>query len=340
MGDNTSSNETTFIYALVDPRTKQIRYVGKADNPYERLVDHLREKGALDKNKWIYDLLAEGQQPELRILEEVSMHPPYMWQERERWWIFHLRRQGTQLTNVVFGGENTLRREASSYIPRHRKWKGHYKPSESAVKFLFCHLASGQDDIEMSNNPGYMPSPFTQNRQYTWPCTRLPTGTAIIVGGSDWDSLFEYYATWFCRCTIAVPHTLPLGIFPIQVSVPDGENNNFAYPTEPGLYECYIWKEQAQDSLDAGCRVAVLEGLAWEEWTRDNQAFLSLCRELWQYFPVSEESDKLLKETDILYYLARYLMATPPYPEMLHWFSYAVMQLNRSWYHATINAQI
>jgi hypothetical protein len=34
----------TFIYALCDPRTLEVRYVGKADNPYKRYCRHLIDK--------------------------------------------------------------------------------------------------------------------------------------------------------------------------------------------------------------------------------------------------------------------------------------------------------
>lgn len=338
MGDNSSSNEITFIYALIDPRTKQIRYVGKSDNPHGRLVEHLREKGALDKNQWLYNLLREGQQPELRILEEVPLHPPYLWQEREQWWIIHLRKQGAQLTNVVYGGEDTLPRETLGYIPRHRKWKGHYKPNLACVQTLLDHLAAGWDDKVMDDYPvDTTSSPFPK-LQCIESCTRLPTGT--VIWGSSFNNHPEFNITWFCRCSITVPHTLSLGVFPIQVSANDRDRKAKIYPTEPGTYESYIWKEQTQDCLDAGCQVTVHHGFAWNEWTRDNQAFLSLCRELWQYAPMPDESERPLSESGFLYYLAKYLMATPPYPEMLHWFSYAIMQSDRLWYHSEISGQI
>lgn len=35
--------ETTFIYSLKDPRTNEIKYVGKSNNPKNRLNRHIRE---------------------------------------------------------------------------------------------------------------------------------------------------------------------------------------------------------------------------------------------------------------------------------------------------------
>ena len=38
-------NGWTFIYALCDPRTGRVRYVGKADRPHARLREHLALSG-------------------------------------------------------------------------------------------------------------------------------------------------------------------------------------------------------------------------------------------------------------------------------------------------------
>jgi predicted GIY-YIG superfamily endonuclease len=38
--------DKTYIYGLADPTTKEIRYVGKADDPQARLSQHLQEKGS------------------------------------------------------------------------------------------------------------------------------------------------------------------------------------------------------------------------------------------------------------------------------------------------------
>jgi hypothetical protein len=90
-----------YIYALVDPRDGEIRYVGKAKDLKVRLWGHLHEKARTHKANWIRSLLAAGLKPELRVLEETGDD----WAERERWWIRHFRETGTQLTNYTDGGE-------------------------------------------------------------------------------------------------------------------------------------------------------------------------------------------------------------------------------------------
>jgi hypothetical protein len=74
----------TFIYALCDPRTLEVRYVGKADNPYKRYCRHLIDKENTHKVTWIQSLLKEGLLPIRQILEECDMS---VWADRERNWI-------------------------------------------------------------------------------------------------------------------------------------------------------------------------------------------------------------------------------------------------------------
>jgi len=97
----------TFIYGLVDPVTKYVRYVGKANNPPYRLRVHLtpRElKSKTHKNHWIRSLLSIGKRPEQIILEKV---PQSEWQQAERKWIAYYRSIDgyPPLTNGTSGGD-------------------------------------------------------------------------------------------------------------------------------------------------------------------------------------------------------------------------------------------
>jgi hypothetical protein len=91
---------TTYIYGLKDPRTKEIRYVGKSDNPEKRLQRHL--KNAITPKThcycWINSLLKLDLLPELVILEEVSVEE---WGVKEDYWI----NQYLNLTNQLDGGK-------------------------------------------------------------------------------------------------------------------------------------------------------------------------------------------------------------------------------------------
>lgn len=95
--------ETTFIYALKDPRDGSVRYVGKSNDPVKRYAIHLCRQTGVDTQvkRWVQDLKAQGLRPILVIVEEV---PRAMWEDKERYWIAHYRNANTELTNVTSGG--------------------------------------------------------------------------------------------------------------------------------------------------------------------------------------------------------------------------------------------
>lgn len=94
-----------YIYGLVDPRTDEIRYVGKSIDPWKRLKSHIKETSYKEKKNyhskcWIKQLLNEGLEPNLVIIEECNENN---WQEREMFWIQHYGYNN--LTNLTLGGE-------------------------------------------------------------------------------------------------------------------------------------------------------------------------------------------------------------------------------------------
>lgn len=103
---NVTSVAPVSIYALRDPRTLELRYVGKASDPAQRLRQHL-SSGQLNryrsrKNSWLKSLLAAGQQPYLEIVDEVE---PEWANEAECYWIAWYLSQGATLTNGTAGGD-------------------------------------------------------------------------------------------------------------------------------------------------------------------------------------------------------------------------------------------
>jgi hypothetical protein len=90
--------ERTFIYALVDELEQKVRYVGKADDPEQRLLAHLRDTNNPAKWAWIQSLEAQNRKPKLLILEEVAGAVQF---ERERYWISYYMERGHNLTNDI-----------------------------------------------------------------------------------------------------------------------------------------------------------------------------------------------------------------------------------------------
>lgn len=90
---------TTFIYALKEPDTGEIRYVGKADDPRERLRVHLCDKKRNHRTNWINSLAGK---PVLEVVDEV---PVEHWPQLEVAYIEFFREQGCNLVNGTLGGE-------------------------------------------------------------------------------------------------------------------------------------------------------------------------------------------------------------------------------------------
>jgi hypothetical protein len=67
------STEITYIYLLIDPRDKSVRYVGKTSNPKYRLSGHIteckKEKVVHRRARWIKSLLRENLKPEIKFVK-------------------------------------------------------------------------------------------------------------------------------------------------------------------------------------------------------------------------------------------------------------------------------
>lgn len=98
-----------YIYALIDPLTDEIRYVGKSNDYHQRLRHHIHNAPKLvnHRDAWINGLLKTGHRPETYVLEEVGAN----WQEAERFWIAYLKLIGCRLTNHADGGEGVEHNE-------------------------------------------------------------------------------------------------------------------------------------------------------------------------------------------------------------------------------------
>jgi hypothetical protein len=97
-------DQTVEIYALTDPDTAAIRYIGKANNSAKRLKSHLRDARRRDTPlyRWIRELLVEGRVPGVIVLNSGSEGT---WKAREREAIADARANGTDLLNVADGGD-------------------------------------------------------------------------------------------------------------------------------------------------------------------------------------------------------------------------------------------
>jgi len=100
----TDPGKTVFIYALKEPDTGEIRYIGKSDNPERRLKSHLSsaKKAQSHRAYWIRSLQSLGKVPLLEILDEVLYEH---WQAWEAAYIEFFRESGCKLVNGTPGGD-------------------------------------------------------------------------------------------------------------------------------------------------------------------------------------------------------------------------------------------
>lgn len=100
------NNEGCVIYALCEPDTGEIRYVGKANDLPSRIRCHRFEKHDsrihTRKINWLRSL--GDREPVVRVLASVSREE---WAQTERRWIRILKQAGARLTNYADGGQTS-----------------------------------------------------------------------------------------------------------------------------------------------------------------------------------------------------------------------------------------
>lgn len=102
----------TKIYVLRDPRTDEIRYVGKTVRSLvRRLSAHINRSAEKRTHRdcWIAGLMSAGFRP---VIEQIDTAFDD-WAEKERFWIKFYREAGTDLTNRTDGGDGTPGLEVS-----------------------------------------------------------------------------------------------------------------------------------------------------------------------------------------------------------------------------------
>lgn len=126
--------ETVFIYALVDPRNEQVRYIGKSKDPIDRYRNHYNS--ARDKNthkrNWINNLRKDGLRPELLVIDEVESDNWVFW---ECFYISLYKSYGFNLVNYTSGGDgSTFGNNGSFKIGNVPHNKGVPRSEETKIK--------------------------------------------------------------------------------------------------------------------------------------------------------------------------------------------------------------
>lgn len=119
--------ESGVVYGLVDPDTKQIRYIGKATNFKNRMARYrCGDYSNPHQRNWLEKLKREGKWCEERVLEECLFNLG----EAERKWIKIGREKGWPLTNQTDGGDSGKRSHESIEKGRARMIAFYQSPVE------------------------------------------------------------------------------------------------------------------------------------------------------------------------------------------------------------------
>lgn len=98
------------VYGLCDPRTGELRYVGKSTCGLSRPKAHLRpsvlRRTRSHCGNWIKQLTADGMKPEIVILETTITKDALV--EAEQFYIAYFRFIGCNLTNLTCGGDGKV----------------------------------------------------------------------------------------------------------------------------------------------------------------------------------------------------------------------------------------
>lgn len=102
------------IYALVDPRNQEVRYVGQTKQPKGRFQQHKRN---MDENAAKYEWLSELGTLELKPLF-VTLEDNVRWDDRfkrEKHWIQYYHALGHRLTNQIITKRRRLDIQMQKY---------------------------------------------------------------------------------------------------------------------------------------------------------------------------------------------------------------------------------
>lgn len=139
-----------FIYALQNPVTEEIRYIGKTKNPKMRFHNHMnkRHNEKTHKTNWIESLKKQKIRPIMIIIDEVSEEDWKFW---ERFWIQQFKCWGFELVNHTSGGDGLTMGNQTSFKKGYTPWnkytilervcpecKNTFKPIYNNSKQIYC----------------------------------------------------------------------------------------------------------------------------------------------------------------------------------------------------------
>ena len=310
----------------------------------------------------VYDVLASKEGHALAIKANFRGHtrwivPASIWERPalDATFIHALR----SLYNL-FGIHKPTPGSLGECILRRCIYTGHYAkhtaPNVLSCDFLSTNGHGGRCDVQHVGETFPVLLELDMSDAYLAHFMTLPTGTSYMFISGD----VSPFVTYFAECTVTIKQVLPLGPFPHRVGK---KGQKIVYPTLPGKYRCFLWKEQIQDAQEAGCDVSIGRGVGWKYFTSDTIDFarymhncrmaatrLGIERDVKKttvsglghlgmnstfYHLVGDDNGKdpclINEQGDPLNYFVREYTDYSR-PRMIHWFNYLIMQTARSLY--------
>ncbi len=243
-------------------------------------------------------------------------------------------------------------------------WKHrHYRPALPVCNDILNHMTGGRVDTPGLGKFYEVLYEYDQKSAYAAHYFQHPAGTAVRIYKC------ESGVTYFAHCKVSIPPDISLLLGPFPVRVEENDHSRPEYPTEPGTYDAWLWREEIEDCRQLGLEVEVLEGWAWERWTEDNSPWVLLMEMLREAAPAPDIAENIKRATvsgigrhgvsPVLYQLvgpeqaaeddipiAESISETegliynwfvhqfhdPRYNAQVHWFAYTIMQCRRTLY--------
>jgi hypothetical protein len=127
-----------YIYALIDPDSLLVRYIGKTTNPKKRESEHNNRKGNSAKDKWIESLTGQKKRPIFEIIEECDINN---WHKRERFYLDKFNSHEHPLLNMR-NGVTYREKEIEELLLKGIFYKAYYK-KDSEKFFVVVALENG-----------------------------------------------------------------------------------------------------------------------------------------------------------------------------------------------------
>ncbi|WRH62063.1 MAG: hypothetical protein RSE12_17075 [Fuscovulum sp.] len=152
-----------YIYGLIDPRTDDVRYIGKSIRPYQRLQNHMNDVSKCHRSHWLQELKRAGLRPELWIMDRIEADAN--WQELERDYIEHGHFADWPLTNSTSGGDGVCNLPPETRERMRATWLGRKHRAESLVR-----IGDASRGRHHSEDHKARMSAIMAGRKITWVC--------------------------------------------------------------------------------------------------------------------------------------------------------------------------